>query len=92
MPSLTSLAEEALAQAKKLDDYLLSQGRSHTSFEDDTLFDLPSELVKAQELLINSTYTLQRLTLRPQGIFKEIMWAVCVLHYFYPSNKYKTPL
>ncbi|MCJ1456321.1 hypothetical protein MMC28_006682 [Mycoblastus sanguinarius] len=74
MPSLTSLAEEALVQAKKLDEHLLSQGRQHTSFEHDTLIELPPDLVEAQEALVNSAHTLKRLALRPEGVLAEIMW------------------
>lgn len=78
MPSLTSLAEEALVQARKLDDYLESQGRRPTSFETDTLFDLPPDLTAARENLINTTQTLKRLAQRPEGVFEEIMWGVCL--------------
>lgn len=81
MPSLTSLAEEALAQAKKLDEYLVSQGRQHTSFGNDTLFGLPAEFTEAREALVNSAHTLKQLALRPEGVFDEILWAVRIPHH-----------
>ena len=76
MSSLTELAGEISAQATKLDESLLSQGRQHTSFDHDTLFDLPPEINIARENLINSTQTLKRLALRPEGVIEEILWGV----------------
>ncbi|KAL8785484.1 MAG: hypothetical protein Q9195_008627 [Heterodermia aff. obscurata] len=72
MASLTSLAEEALAQAKKLDAYCLSEGRSLTSFDSDTLNDLPPDLSAARDALIDSSHTLKQLALRPLGLLAEI--------------------
>ena len=73
MASLTSLAEEALAQAKKIDAYCLSEGRPLTSFDSDTLNDLPPEISAARDGLVNSSHTMKRLALRPLGVITEIM-------------------
>ena len=76
MVSLTSLAEEALIQAKKLDNYILSQGQQSTSFDQDALSQLPLEFKEAQETLVNSAHTLTKLALRPASNLEAIMWAV----------------
>ena len=65
-------------QAKQLDEYLASQGRSDTSFAEDTLFDLPPNLIDARDNLINVTQTLNRLALGPVGLLLDIMWSVRV--------------
>ncbi|CAF9943820.1 MAG: hypothetical protein ALECFALPRED_001439 [Alectoria fallacina] len=75
MASLTALAEDALKQAKLLDAYVAAQGRPNTSFNGDTLTNLPPDLVEAREALVNSTQTLKRLALGPVGVLTEIMWA-----------------
>ncbi len=78
MATLTALAEEALQQARLLDAYVLAQGRPLTSFDEDTLTNLPPDLVEAREALVNSTHTLKRLAVGPVGVLTEIMWAVCL--------------
>ena len=92
MGFLTVLAEEALAEAKKLDAYLDSQNRPSTSFDEDTLTALPPDLVTARNALINKTHTLKRLALGPVGVLTEIMWAVCnlpsPLPFSFPWNPY----
>lgn len=77
MASLTTLAEETLKQAKLLDAYALAQGCPLTSFDEDTLPNLPPDLVQARENLVNSTHTLKKLALGPVEVLTEIMWAVC---------------
>lgn len=77
MASLTTLAEETLKQAKLLDAYALAQDRPLTSFDKDTLPNLPPDLVQAREALVNSTHTLKKLALGPVEVLMEIMWAVC---------------
>lgn len=76
MGLLSRLAEEALAEARKLDAYLDSRNRPSTSFDEDTLTDLPLELVIARNILIDRTHTLKQLALGPVGVLTEIMWAV----------------
>ena len=77
MISLTALAEEALKQAKLLDAYVSAQGRPLTSFDEDTLKNLPPHMAEARDALINSTHTLKRLSLGPVEVLTEILWAVC---------------
>ena len=76
MISLTALAEEALQQAKLLDAYVSAQGRPLTSFDEDTLTDLPPHMLEARDALVNSTHTLKKLALGPVAALAEIMWAV----------------
>lgn len=76
MASLTALAEEALQQAKVLDAYVLEQGRTPVSFDEDSLTALPPELAEARERLVNSSQALKGLALGSVGILTEIMWSV----------------
>ena len=76
MASLTSLAEEILANAKRLDQHLLSQNLSPTSFDHDTLAHLPSELESTRKALINSTQTLKNLSQGPVGSSMEMIFNV----------------
>lgn len=76
MPSLTELAEEILINAKCLDAYLDSKGLSSTSFEEDTLGDLPLDLEKTRNALVDSTQALKRLALGPAGVYTEILFSV----------------
>ncbi|KAK2593655.1 hypothetical protein QQS21_008659 [Conoideocrella luteorostrata] len=61
MPSLTSMAEAILAQAKKIDAYLEAQGSSYPSFEEDTLDELPDKLQNERWALANSANELKQL-------------------------------
>ncbi|CAD6589380.1 MAG: hypothetical protein ASARMPRED_004019 [Alectoria sarmentosa] len=74
MGSLTSLAEEILANAKRLDHHLSSQHLSATSFDHDSLADLPSELESTRKALIDSTQTLKQLSQGPVGSSMEIIF------------------
>lgn len=76
MGSLTSLAEEILANAKRLDQYLSSQNLISTSFDHDSLGDLPPELESTRKALINSTQTLKQLSQGPIGSSMEIIFNV----------------
>ena len=76
MASLTSLAEEILANAKRLDQHLSSQHLASTSFDHDNLADLPSELESTRKALINSTQTLKQLSQGPIGSSMEIIFNV----------------
>ena len=61
MPSLTSMAETILAQAKKLDAYLESNDIAYPSFDEDTLDQLPNRLQDDRWALANSTNELKKL-------------------------------
>lgn len=76
MSSLTTLAEEILANAKRLDEHLSSQHLSATSFDHDSLADLPSELESTRKALIDSTQTLKQLSQGPVGSSMEIIFNV----------------
>ena len=75
MTSLTALAEEALQHAKVLDAYLESHNLPPTSFENDSLADLPLELGKHRDGLINSSQTLKQLAQGPATVLVELGWA-----------------
>ena len=76
MPSLTSLAEKALESAKKLDAHLEQRGLPYTSFEDDTLRDMPQELRAERDVLVDSSHTLKRLALGTDGLYWELLFNV----------------
>ena len=75
MASLTSLAEEALEHAKKLDAYLESQRIPFTSFKHDSLTSLPPDLSPHRQGLINTAQTLKQLAQGPSGVLNEMVWA-----------------
>ena len=75
MGSLTVLAEEALEHAKALDEYLVAQGLPSTSFENDSLADLPLDLIHHRNGLINSSQTLKQLAQGPATVLLELGWA-----------------
>ena len=61
MPSLTSMAEASLVQAKRLDAYLESNNIPYPSFEEDTLDRLPDGLQDERWALANSSNELKKL-------------------------------
>ena len=61
MPSLSSLAEESLALAKKIDKSLEQSSRAYTTFSDDTLESLPEEAQKLRWDLLDLTHDLRQL-------------------------------
>lgn len=73
--SLTALAEEALGHAQALDAYLSSQSLPSTSFDVDTLSNLPAEQTSHRTALINASQTLKQLAQGPSGIFTEVTWS-----------------
>lgn len=73
MGPLTSLAEEILENAKRLDQYLSSYNLEPASFNNNSLGDLPFELEASKKALINSTQTLKQLSQGPVGTLMEIM-------------------
>lgn len=88
MGTLTSLAEEILANAKRLDQHLSSQHLIPTSFDHDSLADLPSELESTKKALINSTQTLKQLCQGPVGSSMEIIFNVRALS---PTSRTECP-
>ena len=80
MPSLTQLAEEVLANAKRLDAYTTSKNLPPVSFDDDCLVDLPADVDAARKSLIDSTQTLRRLALGPVGTNIDIAYSVRFPH------------
>ncbi|KAL8749667.1 MAG: hypothetical protein Q9184_006719 [Pyrenodesmia sp. 2 TL-2023] len=75
MPSFTSLAEDILAAAKRLDEHLASQGKPASSFDQDTLEDLPPNMEATRSRLINTTQTLKQLAQGPHDATLETMFS-----------------
>ncbi|KAL8946577.1 MAG: hypothetical protein Q9222_007050, partial [Ikaeria aurantiellina] len=75
MPSFTSLAEEALASARQLDEYLASKNLPPSSFETDTLTDLPPDLEIVRTNLIDTSQTLKQLAQGEVGRTVEILFS-----------------
>jgi hypothetical protein len=61
MPSLVSLAEELLAQAKKIDAVLEQNNIPCTSFEEDTLESLPDDAQKLRWDLLDTSHNFRQL-------------------------------
>ena len=76
MGSLTALAEELLANAKRLDQHLLSQKLPSTTFDNDTLGDLPPEMESARKTLIDLSQDLKQLSQGPVGSSMELIFTV----------------
>lgn len=76
MVSFTSLAEEILVSARRLDEHLASKDIPPASFDQDTLVDLPHDVGAARDHLINTTQTLKRLAQGAGGRAMEIAFSV----------------
>ena len=76
MPSLTSLAEEILINAKRLDEHLAAQRQPSPSFDHDAWIDLPPQLESARDALIDSTHTLKQLAQGPVRATTDIFMSV----------------
>lgn len=76
MASLTSIAEGILVDAKRLDEYTNSKGLEHTTFEKETLGNLPDDLEDCRKSLINSTQKLKQLAHGPVGLLLEVLFFV----------------
>ena len=61
MPSLVSLAEELLAQARKIDEALEQNGIPYPSFDHDTLETLPEDAQKLRKELSDTSHTIRQL-------------------------------
>ena len=77
MPSLTSIAEQLLAQAKQIDSYLESKKLSSPSFDIDSLKDLPAELQDVRNSLASGSNDLRDLARGPVGSTMDIAFSVC---------------
>ena len=77
MGPLTSLAEEILENAKRLDQHLSSSHLEPASFDNDSLVELPPELEATRKTLIDATQTLKQLSQGPVGTSMEIIFNVC---------------
>lgn len=75
MPLLTAQAEEILAQAKRLDAYMLSNNLRPPSFEHDSLVDLPPEYEAVRCALVDSTHNLKRLAQGTGGATTEMLFS-----------------
>ena len=77
MASLTEIAEGILANAKRLDEYTASKGLSNsTSFENDTLSNLPDDFEDCRKSLVDSTQKLKQLAHGPTGLLLETLFLV----------------
>ncbi|KAL8671047.1 MAG: hypothetical protein Q9168_004440 [Polycauliona sp. 1 TL-2023] len=75
MVSFTSLAEEILVSAKRLDEHLASKDLPPSSFDQDTLVDLPDDVAAARNNVINTSQTLKQLAYGAVGRAMEIAFA-----------------
>ena len=73
MPSLTSLAEEVLINAKRLDEHLAAQKQPSPSFDHDAWVNLSPQLESARDALIDSTHTLKQLAQGPVRATTDIL-------------------
>ncbi|OTB10410.1 hypothetical protein K445DRAFT_27657 [Daldinia sp. EC12] len=72
--SFTELALEILQLASELDSQLARQNRKQTTFEFDTLQDLPVDINATREEFINKTHAAKRLALGANGILRELVF------------------
>lgn len=76
MASLTEIAENILAQAKRLDAFTTSKGLPSSSFDLHTLFDLPDDLEECRKDLVDACQSLKQLGNGPVGQFYEVLFNV----------------
>lgn len=76
MASLTEIAEGILADAKRLDEYTKSKGLNYSTFENDTLSNLPDEYENTRKSLVDSTQKLKQLAHGPVGLLLETLFLV----------------
>ncbi|KAL8772303.1 MAG: hypothetical protein Q9209_002515 [Squamulea sp. 1 TL-2023] len=89
MVSFTSLAEEILISARRLDEHLASNDLPSPTFDLDTLVDLPDDVEAARDNLINTTQTLKQLAQGGVGRTMEIAFSwtgLLSLHAIYNFN------
>ncbi|KAI4186600.1 MAG: hypothetical protein LQ346_005645, partial [Caloplaca aetnensis] len=75
MTTFTSLAEDILKSAKLLDAHLASQGRPPSSFDEDTLGDLPPDMEATRNHLIDTTQNLKQLAQGPHDATMETLFS-----------------
>ncbi|KAK4611257.1 O-methyltransferase AMT9 [Fulvia fulva] len=83
MTTLTQLAEQALESARKLDAF------AETSFQCDTLSDLPPELETERKNLVDASQAMKRLSLGAVGSMLETLFTFTdlqALHYIYHNK------
>ncbi|KAM3074300.1 hypothetical protein ACMFMF_006316 [Clarireedia jacksonii] len=61
--------------ATALDEHLLSSGRPQTSFDEDTMDNLPPEMEEIRNNLIDTAHTIKYLALGPRGILSDILFS-----------------
>ena len=76
MPSLTSLAEEILINAKRIDEHLAAQNQPSPSFDYDASVVPSPQLESARDALIDSTHTLKQLAQGPVRATADILFSV----------------
>ena len=76
MASLTEIAERILADAKRLDAYTTEKGLPYSTFEKDSLSNLPNDLEDCRKSLVNSTQKLKQLAHGPVGLLLETLFLV----------------
>ena len=76
MASLTEIAENILAQAKRLDAFTTTKGLPSSSFDLHTLFDLPDDLEECRKDLVDACQSLKQLGNGPVGQFYEVLFNV----------------
>ena len=76
MASLTEIAENILAQAKRLDAFTTSKGLPSSSFDLHTLFDLPDDVEECRKDLVDACQSLKQLGNGPVGQFYEVLFNV----------------
>lgn len=76
MGSLTEIAQGILADAKRLEEYTTSKGLSYSTFEEDTLSNLPDDLEETRKSLIDLTQKLKQLAHGPVGLLLETLFLV----------------
>lgn len=79
MASLTAIAEGILADARRLDQYTASKGISASTFENDSLSNLPEDLEERRKSLVDSTQRLKQLAHGPVGLLLEVLFFVSAI-------------
>ena len=76
MASLTELAENILAHAKRLDAFTTSKGLPSSSFDRHTLSGLPNDLEECRKGLVDACQSLKQLGNGPIGQYYEVLFNV----------------
>lgn len=92
MASLTEIAEGILANAKRLDEYTASKGLRYSTFEKDTLSNLPDDFEDCRKSLVDSTQELKQLAHGPVGLLLETLFLVSLrsgrfIHFCHAAGK-----